>query len=133
MSWTDLPQSFSPFTSSTSSPGCRFPLRSAAPPFTTRPITTRSPSFRTVAPSGSLCFVMLTSLNRCQLVVRVEEPLELDLVEDVEDLCGLWQVARLESHHALLDKVPGICTESRRGALEALDSLDCVMHGHQQP
>ena len=80
MSWTDLPQSLSPFTSRTSSgnqclsydgddlacgfhhqrqhhqqhhprhqppPGWRLPLRSAAPPLTTLPITTRSPSFRT--------------------------------------------------------------------------------------
>ena len=50
MSWTDFPLSLSPFTSSTSSPGLSWPLRSAAPPFTTRPMTTRSPSFRTVAP-----------------------------------------------------------------------------------
>ena len=50
ISWTDFPLSFNPLTSKTSSPGCSWPLLSAAPPFTTRPITTRSPSFRTVAP-----------------------------------------------------------------------------------
>ena len=32
-----------------------------------------------------------------------------------------------------LDKVAGVSTKSRRGTLEALDSLDCVMHGHKQP
>ncbi len=37
MSWTDFPLSRRPLTSRTSSPGWRQPLRSAAPPFTTRP------------------------------------------------------------------------------------------------
>ena len=39
MSWTDFPFSLRPLTSRTSSPGWRQPLRSAAPPFTTRPAT----------------------------------------------------------------------------------------------
>ena len=36
-----------------------------------------------------------------QLVVRVEQALELDLVEDVQDLGSLGQVAALQGQHAL--------------------------------
>ena len=62
ISWTDFPHSFRPLTSRTSSPGWRAPLLSAAPPLTILPMTTLSPSFLTVAPRGSLCLVILTTL-----------------------------------------------------------------------
>merc|ERR1719445_669791 len=62
MSCTDRPQSFRLLTSRTSSPGWRAPLLSAAPPLTILPMTTLSPSFLTVAPRGSLCLVILTTL-----------------------------------------------------------------------
>ena len=67
------------------------------------------PSFQALPGDGSVLGPHLgkallpgqAALQPGQLVVRVEEALELDLVQDVQDLSGLGQVTLLKRNHAL--------------------------------
>ena len=125
MSWTDLPQSLSPFTSRTSSgnqclsydgddlacgfhhqrqhhqqhhprhqppPGWRLPLRSAAPPLTTLPITTRSPSFRTWLRSAVSWWSRWWSMAMVlKMVVYADRVFVFVFIWTVGDGClGIW-------------------------------------------